>query len=548
MVRHRSPIVAAATIALLLLARDAGAVARTYKVDQFDPNLAQAVAQLQGMPLPTQAGFEAGEGFGILIRPDPGDYPIRITGLDLVLAAPPNAPDRQTRGTFEIYAAASEGPDPGAPPIFTIRTTDLIDPSSGELGLPLRGNTALRIDFDWQDAEGHPPVINAGNIWAVLRFEEPAISSVDLWGTWQCQEMEEVGMCGCQMVGALLDLGVTARANVLSIIWPPGHCSGSRQWTFAEDIGVTGDLILRVRAETAGAGPCEPRCAGRECGTDGCGGSCPPGCSGEETCNAQGGCVEPCVPSCDGRECGVDGCGGLCPPGCGAGRTCNVEGRCVDDCVPDCDGRECGVDGCFGVCPPGCPPGKVCSEQGRCLDDCQRRCDGRECGSDGCGGSCGPCAAGATCDESSGRCLATGEELAVAGVSPTFGCAEKEVAISITGSGFAAGALVKLGATDLTDAQVVGDGLISATVPPGLDPGSYMVIVVNPDGKTAFKEAAYQVIACDQSGGSSSGPPPPRANEGCRLAGKGAAGSGSALVLLLGSGALLALRRQQRRP
>lgn len=32
----------------------------------------------------------------------------------------------------------------------------------------------------------------------------------------------------------------------------------------------------------------------------------------------------PCVPQCDGKECGTDGCGGQCAPGCGAGETCDA--------------------------------------------------------------------------------------------------------------------------------------------------------------------------------------------------------------------------------
>ncbi|MBN1773416.1 MAG: hypothetical protein JXB32_19295, partial [Deltaproteobacteria bacterium] len=54
---------------------------------------------------------------------------------------------------------------------------------------------------------------------------------------------------------------------------------------------------------------CTPACTGRECGPDGCGGSCG-SCPTGETCNSSGVCV--CTPSCTGRECGPDGCGGSC--------------------------------------------------------------------------------------------------------------------------------------------------------------------------------------------------------------------------------------------
>jgi sulfatase modifying factor 1 len=38
---------------------------------------------------------------------------------------------------------------------------------------------------------------------------------------------------------------------------------------------------------------------------------------------------EPCVPDCISRECGDDGCGGSCGPGCGAIETCNADGHCI---------------------------------------------------------------------------------------------------------------------------------------------------------------------------------------------------------------------------
>lgn len=39
-----------------------------------------------------------------------------------------------------------------------------------------------------------------------------------------------------------------------------------------------------------------------------------------------------CVPDCDGRECGDDGCGGTCDPGCMSTQTCSTAGACLDEC------------------------------------------------------------------------------------------------------------------------------------------------------------------------------------------------------------------------
>jgi len=61
------------------------------------------------------------------------------------------------------------------------------------------------------------------------------------------------------------------------------------------------------------------------------------------------------VPDCEGKECSSDGCGGTCP--CRWPKDECSEGKCV--CVPDCAGRECGPDDCGGWCGD-CPEGVPC--------------------------------------------------------------------------------------------------------------------------------------------------------------------------------------------
>ncbi len=51
---------------------------------------------------------------------------------------------------------------------------------------------------------------------------------------------------------------------------------------------------------------------------------------------------------CKGKQCGDDGCGGTCGT-CEAGTTCNADGACVA-CTPSCAGKTCGDDGCGGSC------------------------------------------------------------------------------------------------------------------------------------------------------------------------------------------------------
>ncbi len=51
---------------------------------------------------------------------------------------------------------------------------------------------------------------------------------------------------------------------------------------------------------------------------------------------------------CKDKQCGHDGCGGSCGT-CAAGTTCNESGACVA-CTPSCNGKTCGDDGCGGSC------------------------------------------------------------------------------------------------------------------------------------------------------------------------------------------------------
>ncbi len=80
----------------------------------------------------------------------------------------------------------------------------------------------------------------------------------------------------------------------------------------------------------------------------------------------------PCVPNCDGRNCGPDGCGGSCGD-CPPPWTC-PEGRCVGTCVPDCVGRQCGPDGCGGLCGCCAHPDESCGQFGDCHAGCDSQC------------------------------------------------------------------------------------------------------------------------------------------------------------------------------
>ena len=132
--------------------------------------------------------------------------------------------------------------------------------------------------------------------------------------------------------------------------------------------------------------PGVPSCLNKDCGDDGCGGSC-------GTCPGGSECINyhcSCVPDCAGKQCGDNGCGGTCGT-CPPNYVCQ-DNQCI--CLPQCGGKECGADGCGGSC-GSCPPGYLC-QNGWCI--CQPNCAGKQCGSDGCGGDCGTCAVGYTCN------------------------------------------------------------------------------------------------------------------------------------------------------
>ncbi|MBN2497499.1 MAG: hypothetical protein JXR96_23100 [Deltaproteobacteria bacterium] len=144
---------------------------------------------------------------------------------------------------------------------------------------------------------------------------------------------------------------------------------------------------------------CGERCAGVVCDE---GFACDPD---------TGQCVPICSPSCEGRECGPDGCGGSCGS-CPSGTHCSSEGRCEAGCEDSCP-RE-GESRCVGNAVVRCEDGDddgclewsapvPCAEGERCADGaceaCVPDCEGRQCGPDGCGGDCGPCPEGMDCQD-----------------------------------------------------------------------------------------------------------------------------------------------------
>ena len=153
---------------------------------------------------------------------------------------------------------------------------------------------------------------------------------------------------------------------------------------------------------------CLPDCTGKECGDDGCGGSC--GVCEElpwVTCTAAGQCGDVCADACLGKECGPGACGvdcGKCSPFLDS--YCTPQGQCHANSQCDsCAFAECGPSGCATWCPE-CDDGLFCTG-GQCTDACVPDCALKQCGEDGCGGTCGVCPEGLNCtdgDVCGGKC------------------------------------------------------------------------------------------------------------------------------------------------
>ena len=78
-------------------------------------------------------------------------------------------------------------------------------------------------------------------------------------------------------------------------------------------------------------------------------------------------------------------------------------------------------------------------------------------------------------------------------IAPAEGGNDQDTAITISGSNFAAGAVVKLGNITLSNVLFVDESNITAVIPAGLTGGYYNVEVTNPDGLVDTLFAAFKV-------------------------------------------------------
>ncbi|GAG00537.1 unnamed protein product, partial [marine sediment metagenome] len=121
--------------------------------------------------------------------------------------------------------------------------------------------------------------------------------------------------------------------------------------------------------------PCNSYCFEVECGMyQGC--NCGNYCPANTVC-VDNKCVSDCTPQCGSRECGFDGCYGTCGT-CGSGEQCNIyTGKCCDDGDTAClnQGKDCTCNTAPGCqdncsCDPDCGTACACDSDARCDDSC----------------------------------------------------------------------------------------------------------------------------------------------------------------------------------
>jgi hypothetical protein len=143
--------------------------------------------------------------------------------------------------------------------------------------------------------------------------------------------------------------------------------------------------------------------------------------------------------------------------------------------------------------------------------------------------------------------------LAITSISPSSAANTSSTNVVILGRGFAPGAQVLLGADNIGVTETLSER-IRATIPEGLNPGVYDVIVTNPGGQSALLSQAFTVtVAGDDQPNDDPTPVPPSGDGidgvedgcGCRIVAAPTTGPGSILGLLLGLMALVRLSRRR---
>ncbi len=215
---------------------NANAGKKTLKLDRYadDPN--QAGSEIESSKIACLAGFVKGEAYGVLLTPDPADYPFDILSIDFV-QGDVGSPDTENDVMIQIYNEEGTASAPTKSPIYELDSGSVLLPPD-TFGMPVQEGAFMRYEFDpGGDDADHPPTIYSGNLRIMVRFENPA---ADL------SEWAPACKAGCQDPCALADDdGGTDGRNVI-------QATGDN-WGYNEDFGVKGDWVLRAVIDSAAA-------------------------------------------------------------------------------------------------------------------------------------------------------------------------------------------------------------------------------------------------------------------------------------------------------
>jgi len=234
-------------------------------------------------------------------------------------------------GTLGIVAAAK-----GGDPVATVdapalaRTPDATDLgaasiNAGELMVTPVGVTTLDIGFTAFDPTGESQRLLNGDGSSYCGFKFGSVTGASIIG-------------GCSTGNASGSLALNSPAATIEVL--PFLIGKLERPVIVEVQLGTGDLAISAGYFAFNTSPCFlESCSGKGMCDD---------TSGAALCTCEEGYAPgedlscDCVPKCEGKQCGGDGCGGNCQPGCNADtHSCNADnGLCVPLPPPETTGDE----------------------------------------------------------------------------------------------------------------------------------------------------------------------------------------------------------------
>ncbi len=289
-------------------------------------------------------GFVQGERWAVIFLPEPGEYPVTLLSVEVVMVTP-------------LYGGEPGGTQPGILWIWADPADGSLEPEEPELHFV---NVDLSAGTDEIDVSGEGIVIDSGGVRVGF---EMLYGDADAGGT-------PIDPCPADDGEGLFGGGeLTDERNV---VYAFGGAVGGYAWTFWEDIGGggAGDFGIRLNADAGRAGGDADTDTDTDTDVDadtdtdtGTG----TGTGADADADADADAPSDCE-TADDCEAGQVCRDGVCEQvrcenddECGAGRACN-DGLCDDVCIEDsdCPDQDCSPDGFCVDEPSGRPAGCGC--------------------------------------------------------------------------------------------------------------------------------------------------------------------------------------------